>query len=174
MPVPRHTGIASLEPGNPPAVPLRDERERVFSTPCCLPLPNSMVVDNLGLLGAGIRPPENDTPLVVDADRMLATQIALQCLKPVSRRHRKVAQRLGAIELNKLAPSNSNQIGRKSPWGASLDKDRFCKLAPVAADQRAVFRWSFARRITSRYRSYHTMIPKLNAPRTRSACAPAG
>jgi len=51
-----------------------------------------MVIDNLYILGARIRPAKADAELIVNTDAVLPRTIALERLQPVSRRHTKVLQ----------------------------------------------------------------------------------
>jgi hypothetical protein len=68
---------------------------------------------------------------------MFALPIALQRLKSIARRNPKVAQSSGTVDLDKLASSDLEKIGRETPRRPPFRKDRFGKLAPKAADQRS-------------------------------------
>jgi hypothetical protein len=82
-----------------------------------------MIVNYLDLFGSRIRPPENDPPLVIDADRILAKQITFERLEHISRRHGEVAQGPSTIDLHQFAPTNADEIGGKTLWRASSDKN---------------------------------------------------
>ena len=83
-----------------------------------------MIVNYLDLFGSRIRPPENDPPLVIDADRILAKQIiTFERLEHISRRHGEVAQGPSTIDLHQFAPTNAYEIGGKTLWRASSDKN---------------------------------------------------
>jgi hypothetical protein len=45
----------------------------------------SMVIADGDLGGAGIGPPENDSPLVVDADGVKSLKVASECFEPIAR-----------------------------------------------------------------------------------------
>lgn len=46
-----------------------------------------MVIDNFDLIGAGIRPHEADSILIIDANAVLALAIADESLQAISRRN---------------------------------------------------------------------------------------
>src|ERR1700689_2060420 len=62
----------------------------------------SVVVDDLDPLGSSVRPTEADTPLLIDADAVGASPIALELLEPVSRRHPQIIECLGSIQDEQL------------------------------------------------------------------------
>jgi hypothetical protein len=64
----------------------------------------SMIVHDLDLLRPLIAPPEDDPPLVVDPDRMLAGEVAAQCFQAVPGRRCKIAKRRGVVQLHKVTP----------------------------------------------------------------------
>ena len=55
-----------------------------------------VVVHNLDLMGAILTPDEDDAPLAVDPDRMLASPVASQCLQPVAGGRRRSSNRSAA------------------------------------------------------------------------------
>ena len=61
-----------------------------------------MVVDNLNILRAGIRPNEADPELSVDSDAVLTPSISRKPLKSVSRGNAEIVQPLGRVELVEL------------------------------------------------------------------------
>jgi hypothetical protein len=97
-----------------------------------------MIISDLNILRSSICPLEDNPPLIVDADRMPSSQIALKGLKPIARRYGQVTQGLSAVELYEFAAGNLEKIGREALRGAALDQDRLGKLAPEAADQRNI------------------------------------
>jgi len=64
---------------------------------------SSVVVDDLNILSSRTRPPKADTPLVVDADAVLAPSLPLQRFQMITRRGTKKLQRAGGLELRQLA-----------------------------------------------------------------------
>jgi hypothetical protein len=47
---------------------------------------NSVVVDNANVVGVGLVPAKDDTPLIVDADAVATSKITSQCLEPIAGR----------------------------------------------------------------------------------------
>jgi hypothetical protein len=62
----------------------------------------SMVIANFDLCWAVFVPCEENSPLVIDADRMVARQIPFHGFKTISGRHGKVLKGLGTIHLDEL------------------------------------------------------------------------
>lgn len=62
-----------------------------------------MVVHDGHLGGAVLRPSEDDPPLLVDADRMEAGQLAFQGLQAVAGRHGQIGELPGPVHLDQLA-----------------------------------------------------------------------
>ena len=56
-----------------------------------------VIVDYLHVFRARIGPSEHDPPLIVDADRVLARQVALQCFKPVAGRRVEGLEKVGGV-----------------------------------------------------------------------------
>ena len=71
-----------------------------------------MIIDNRHLVGSGIRPPEDDAPLVVDANGMKARKPPAQSFQPVAGRHGKVPESTGLIHLNQFSQRNSRECGK--------------------------------------------------------------
>ena len=65
-----------------------------------------MVIDNGHSFRPIIRPPKNDTPLVVDSNGMEAGAIAPERLQAVAGRHGKVPDRASLVHLNELSQRN--------------------------------------------------------------------
>ncbi len=55
-----------------------------------------MIVDYLHVFGTRIGPPEHDSPLIIDADRVLTRQIALESFKAISGRRVQGLEKGGA------------------------------------------------------------------------------
>jgi hypothetical protein len=49
-------------------------------------------------MGMSLSPDETNPPLIIDANRMLATSVLRQRLEPVARRHSKIIERPGIVE----------------------------------------------------------------------------
>src|SRR5699024_11849739 len=74
----------------------------------------SVVVNDLHLLGSGVRPCETNPPLVVDPDTVLTDPIALEGLESVTRRDTEVVQALRGPDLTKLA--------QRDPMDSRIDR----------------------------------------------------
>jgi len=59
-------------------------------------------------------PDETDSPLIVDADRMLPVPFASQYFEPVARRHTQIIDTPGVIEQTQFLQSHALNIRRKS------------------------------------------------------------
>jgi hypothetical protein len=57
--------------------------------------------------------------LIVDADAPCATSIAVELFQPISRRDAKIVQPSGHVQLFKLAPRHSLNIGKASNMSPS-------------------------------------------------------
>ena len=86
-----------------------------------------MIVDNFDLLRTSVRPLKYDSPLIVNANRVLSREIAPQCFQAVSRRGGEVARQDGAVELYQLAASDLCDIRREPLRDASLLKNQLGK-----------------------------------------------
>jgi hypothetical protein len=94
-----------------------------------------MIVNYFHVFRSCISPPKDDPPLIIDTDRMLTSQITLERLQSIARRDPKVVQSAGAIDLDKLASGDFDEIRRKALRRAPFHKDQFGALAPETADQ---------------------------------------
>ena len=61
-----------------------------------------MVIDDLDIEHVAILPSEADAPLLVDADAVLAGEVALECLERVRWGNHQIAQIRSAIEVLQL------------------------------------------------------------------------
>jgi len=66
-----------------------------------------MVIYNLDILGVTVRPPEADTPLVVDPNAMLISTFTFQQFKPVIRWSPEIGEDYSSMYLNQLAQCRS-------------------------------------------------------------------
>ncbi len=74
----------------------------------------SVVVDEPDLGGATIGPAEDDSPLVVDANRMVTPQIATERFKAVTRWHAKVLKPTRRVEHEQLPECRPLEIDREA------------------------------------------------------------
>lgn len=84
-----------------------------------------MIVDDLDVFGAGVGPAENDPPLVVNANRMLASEVSLQGFEPIARRRGEIAKALRGIDLQEFSSRHAGDAGRDTLRNAAADKDSF-------------------------------------------------
>lgn len=69
-----------------------------------------MVVNNLDIFGARVRPPEAHTELIVDADAALAGAVTLQRFETIARRHPEIVEPRRDLQLSQLTPRNVRDI----------------------------------------------------------------
>jgi len=62
-----------------------------------------VIVDDLYVLRTSVRPPEAHSPLLVDPNAVGAGSVALELLKPVSRRYPQIVEGLGGVEDEQLS-----------------------------------------------------------------------
>jgi hypothetical protein len=55
-------------------------------------------------------PDKADSPLVVDANAVLALAVGLQCLQLIARRHTQAAEFRGGVDLKQLAPRDALDV----------------------------------------------------------------
>jgi hypothetical protein len=93
-----------------------------------------MIINDLDLLGAFIRPPEYDPPLIVYSYRVLAGEIASQGFQAVSRRGSEIAEHGGVVELYQFATSDPGNVGRKPLRNTSLLENQLGERPTEAPD----------------------------------------
>jgi len=86
-----------------------------------------VIVGDLDIFRAGVRPLEYDPPLVVDSDRMLAKPVTFKRLQPVSWRHRQIVQNDGIVYLNQLPARDLRERLGKALGNFVVSKNRFRK-----------------------------------------------
>jgi hypothetical protein len=72
-----------------------------------------MIVDNLDFVGIPFSPLETDTPLIIDADAVLARSIPAQLLQPIGWRASQVLQCSGVVEHAQFTQSDLLDIIRQ-------------------------------------------------------------
>lgn len=114
-----------------------------------------MVVADADFGRAGIRPSEDDPPLVVDSDGMKSLEIALERFEPIPGRNRKVVQSRRMIHLKEFSECNAADSGEATIAllveqlvrifvGEGLDHSWFLMTRQVPKS-RSVFSWTFSR-----------------------------
>lgn len=73
-----------------------------------------MIIYYLNLFWSGISPSEDNTPLVVDANRMKARELTFKGFETVARRDGKVSEGISLIHLNQFPQRNSRYSGKPS------------------------------------------------------------
>jgi hypothetical protein len=105
-----------------------------------------VIVDDLDICRASIRPLEYDPPLVIDSDRMLACQVTFKRLQPVSWRHRQIVQNGSIVYLNQL-PARDLRKRLGKPLGV-------CRSARIASANLPL-------KLRIMVATYHNMIRKI-------------
>ena len=93
-----------------------------------------MIVDYLHVFGTRIGPPEHDPPLVIDADRVLTRQIALESFKAVAGRRVQGLKKGGGVHHNQFSASYPGEICRETLRDHATLKDRLGKFPLKAPD----------------------------------------
>ena len=109
-----------------------------------------MVVHNLDLMRAVVAPDEDQAPLPVDPDGVLAGAVAAQGLQPVAGRDAQVVQPLRRIQHRQLATRGLGQVPRHAARQAALEDERgrFVAEAPDHADTYRVIRETSSANVT--------------------------
>ncbi len=91
-----------------------------------------MIVDYGHIEGLAGLPSENDTPLVVYANGVVAVPTTLELLEPISRRHPKVAEICSVVQVEHLSSCGAADVGREAfgHFGWAVEEQVFRK--PVA------------------------------------------
>ena len=66
-----------------------------------------MIIHDPNVKGMAIRSGEDDTPLIVDPDRMVGGEIAFQLFEPIGRRHQQIVEPARRIKHFQLALGGS-------------------------------------------------------------------
>jgi hypothetical protein len=95
-----------------------------------------MVINNLhvGRTGGAFRPVEADSPLIVDADAVLAFSISSQHFKTVARQHGKISERDGGLQTVQLHARRAFDTGERLDTFADRKIRR--PLVPIADDHK--------------------------------------
>src|SRR5262245_40397102 len=94
---------------------------------------HSVVVGNLYFVSIPTMPSEADTKLIVNADRILADSIILQCMQPIARRGLEVLKLMRGLDHGQL-PACGRQDGRWKAFGANAVEDGFRRRIRKAPD----------------------------------------
>jgi hypothetical protein len=92
-----------------------------------------VIIDDLDIVGMSRSKSEADSPLVIDADAVLAVTIAAQLLQTISRRDAQIVQRDRGVKLQKFSQGDSAQIPRPALDGHA-PKQLLGLPIPEAAD----------------------------------------
>src|SRR5258708_31979395 len=90
-----------------------------------------VIVDYLHVFGTRIGPPEHDSPLIIDADRVLTRQIALKSFKAVAGRRAQGLKRVGGVHPNRFSASYPGEVCRGTLRNSAALKDGLRKISPV-------------------------------------------
>ena len=95
-----------------------------------------MIVENLDVEGVAVAPAKDDSPLLVDADRVAPLPGSLQCFQAVARRNSEILQLGRIVKIRKLALGDTDEI-RWEPSdgsGATIFEEIFREPIPEALD----------------------------------------
>ena len=86
-----------------------------------------MIVDDSNVRSIAAFESKNDTPLIIDSNRVETLPPPFECLESVSRRHPQVAQLRGIVQVKDFAASRANQLGGKRArlFGPAVVKEAF-------------------------------------------------
>ena len=93
-----------------------------------------MVVDDLDLVGIVLAPDETDPPLLIDADRVPAFPIPLECFQPICRRHAQVFESPRIVEKTQLSKGDILNVRRQLAVSVARPDSR--GLVVMEADDR--------------------------------------
>jgi len=79
-----------------------------------------MVIDDFNRVRMPVFPDKTDAPLVVNADAVLARQVALEGFEAVAWRHTQVTQGFSGGELRELTEGDTLNIGGEPPGAFAL------------------------------------------------------
>jgi hypothetical protein len=116
-------------------------------------------IDALCLPTAAI-PPEDQAPLIVDADRMKARQVSAELLEAIAWRHPQIMIGSRIVDHLKPAKEPAFEIGRYMPRLPILDEEGAQPLVPKAYDHAAA--------------GFCTYTPLLDTDATRNAALVEG
>jgi len=95
-----------------------------------------MVIHDLNVFGASVRPMETYAELIIDADAVLAGPVALKGFQPVSGGHTQIIQSPRDLQLPQLAACDSGDVGE------SLDRftprKSLCVCTPERPDHNPI------------------------------------
>ena len=83
-----------------------------------------MIVDNSNIRRIAAFESENDTPLIVESNRVETLPPPFECLESVSRGYPQVAQLRGIVQVQDFAARRAKQLGGKRPrfFGSAVVK----------------------------------------------------
>lgn len=74
-----------------------------------------MIVDDLNVIGIAVLPAKTDSPLVIDANTVLAGTISLELLQTVPRWDAQVVKLLGGVHQAEFAQHRAVELGGETP-----------------------------------------------------------
>jgi len=86
-----------------------------------------VIVDNSNIRSIAAFESENDTPLIIDSNRVETLPPPFECLESVSRRDPQVAQLRGIVQIQDFAARRAKKLGGKRPrlFGSAVVKEAF-------------------------------------------------
>jgi hypothetical protein len=92
-----------------------------------------MIIRNLNVVGVSFAPSKANSPLVIDANAMLALTVAGEFFKTIPWRNTQVIQLFGGVQDGKFLPRGAVQIWGKAPQEMTL-KELFAILVAERLD----------------------------------------
>jgi hypothetical protein len=87
-----------------------------------------MIVDDFHVFGTRIAPSKYDPPLIIDADRVLAHQIALESFKAVTGRRVQGLEKIGGVHHDQFSARYFGEVCREPLRYRAALKDRLGEL----------------------------------------------
>jgi hypothetical protein len=74
-----------------------------------------VAINHCDIESAAVLPPEYNTPLIIDSDRVEPFHTSLERLKTIAWRHPQVIEHGGVVQIQQLAPRRPSQLYGKTP-----------------------------------------------------------
>jgi hypothetical protein len=86
-----------------------------------------VIVDYSNIRSIATFESENDTPLIIDSNRVETLPPPFECLEPISRRHPQIAHLRSIVQVQDFAARRAKQLGGKRPrlFGSAIVKEPF-------------------------------------------------
>ncbi len=123
----------------------------------------SVIVGNFHIRRTSLGPAKADTPLLIDADRVLPRAISTQCLQPIAGWHCQIIQRYSPIQLGQLSQCCCLHVMRKFPRSLARE-DPCCFFACERQDHKPYIALLY---MVGNHLSFRRTIPARRTHRSR-------